>query len=130
LICAASAHKRLAHFNHATLYTTRLLVHPFLTVNCTIKLYQPTPLPQTPHGHLPVFCISLWLSSVLIISLIHIHFHSFTLHSILSSIKLFNQFFFTSCYHNQNYLHIETPMARHLKLSGYSLHHYHKQQCA
>jgi len=44
LICVISTHKRLAHFNHATLYTTTLPVHPFLTLyftDCTDFMTRP-----------------------------------------------------------------------------------------
>ena len=47
-------------------------------------------------------------------SFIHIHFCTFTLHSIPPSIKLFNQLF-AFCYHNHNHPHIAPPMARHLE---------------
>jgi len=33
LICAASMHKRLAHFNHATLYTSTVPENPFLALS-------------------------------------------------------------------------------------------------
>jgi len=52
-IQATSTNKTSHHFGHAILYTTTL-VYPFLTTSDCIELL-PTPLPQTPHGHLAAF---------------------------------------------------------------------------
>jgi len=42
---------------HATLNTTTFPVCPILTTGTHIELL-PTPLPQTPHGHLTAFCVT------------------------------------------------------------------------
>ena len=80
ILAAASIQKILAHFNYAALYTTTLPVNTFLTAS-TLLLHSteflPTPIPQTPHGHLPVFCTP-WQLPLLpgnhIFSFIHTHF--------------------------------------------------------
>jgi len=113
--------KRLAHFEHAILYTTTLLVHPVLTVS-TLYWVSTNTSPQTSNvtlvylldctlffttlhkHHMAIFQCSVLPYGFLHksqLGFIHIHFHTFTLHSILSSIKLFNQFIFTICSQNQ-----------------------------
>ena len=112
--------KRLAHFEHATLYTITLLVHQFLTAStlyrvstntsttntfplCTCRIAQPFFTILHKH-HMAIFQYSVLPYGFLHkshLGFIHIHFHTFTLHSILSSIKLFNQFIFAICSQNQ-----------------------------
>jgi len=63
LICAASMHKRLAHFNHATLHTTTLVMQPFPSLYTVVSTNTSTTNTTWPSARNILDCIHQWLGS-------------------------------------------------------------------
>jgi len=99
--------------NHSTLYTTTLPTHSFLSVSTLYCVSTNTSTTNTTWPSSSIVYPFAAFSTNRNHSLIHIHFHTFTVYSILHLLS-FQLVLLCFLLLQPNHLHTVTPKARHL----------------